>query len=76
MAATTCVIQAVLLERIRACVQPVLEGKAGHVWRELRDEELAEVLVVTFTEEFPNVAVRKCGHSSNLELKEMVLSRA
>lgn len=56
-------------------LEPILEGLARKVCTELRDQELTEILMLSFSENLPEVLVAQCGKACHFEFKKMVLVR-
>lgn len=73
MAGAAGVVETFAAECCGTVLEPVLEGIAGEVGTELGNENVAEVVVSTFTEQFPDVGVVKGGKGGNFEFEKVVL---
>lgn len=54
-------------------MEPILEGKRGHMRTELGDQNFAEILVFAVTEKLPHIGIAQCSESSDFKLQKMIL---
>lgn len=75
MTRATCVVEAVtflVLEDV-SVLHPVLESTAGKMRRQLGDEQLGKLRVLSITKNLPKVLIRKRSVSCCLQLQQVIL---